>query len=265
MNLFSVFVLGLEAAINPLALTTFLLFYRYLADVGKTKKLIIFAGLFFILAVFLVCFLSTIGFGDYIFRQSIILMTVRGIYLSIASVLITFGFLNFIDWRLYWQSQDIKSCRLKAPVFWGEEQKSVKSAKAFFNILYRIFISFIVGAVLMLLVLVWPQDEQIFVIFSSVVAKTESKFAILLLVVYSVAFVLPLVCVWVMVLWVAFNQKAQTLLEKFVSQRKIIFSAIFFSVGLGLMYFVIISLNQVNFNIKELKNECSSCRSAVGR
>ncbi len=221
------FSVGIKDGFNPCSLVSILLFYMLLSRVGHTRKHIWVAGSFFILASLIVTFLSVLGGYDEALNFPGVSKGIRIIYVVLGGILSVKGIEHFLDWMRFKQGKDTQRFILKLPVF-ARQLEGVKKP----NIFFLIFSSAFYGWFATLLGLIYPKNEYVFILFSHMMAGENKRFALASLGFYSLFFILPLVGVWWMVMRMKGNEKS----DNFVSKLKIVSSAIFLSVGLGILY-----------------------------
>ncbi len=236
MSLFPAFWSGIKYGFNPLAMTTILGFILFLSFFGKTRKRVIIFGLFFSAAVMVATFFLALGFSDKFFSIPVFYTSVRRFYLMVSGIFIIFGFVYLMDWVRYQKNKETSGFFLKEAVFLNGP-KYIK--EKFTTVFFLVLLSGFFGFILTLLSSFWPQDEYLFALFSFFMSGNDWKFVMSSFAMYSMAFVLPLIIVWVGIIWILSSSRIRMALTKAVSQRKIIASAVFLSMGFGLGYILL--------------------------
>jgi len=221
---------------NPCALLILVFFIFFLLISGLGRAEIMLFGGFFILSSLITSFF--LGFGLLADFRGIELFFIisKSLYSFLALLAVVVGSVNFYDWVIYRKTFDIKRFILKIPCLdlADNDQNSAARKEAYG------YINLILGAGILGFVAVLFQSgsrEQVFLpaiatMISSPELRNQAIFFILL---YSVMFVLPL--------WIAFqfllsafkSPKFIERMKRHVSKIKIVFSAVFLGLGLGLL------------------------------
>jgi len=236
MNYFPAFRSGLSFGFNPLAVTTILVFMLFLSFQGKTRLRVFVLGFFYILVAFLSIIVFSLGLFDQILINPYIQKGARILYSVMAGIFVILGFLYFQDWFSSKKKGGEILFFMKEPSILRRYEKVKGKALVLISlILSSICLSFF----FIILSCLWPQDEYAFIILSSLLAKSNVGLARLALGVYGIAFVFPLFCVWLVFLGIAYSNRIQKIFMNIVSQRRIMLSSIFLSMGFGLVYVIL--------------------------
>lgn len=221
---------GLRDSFNPYTLTITLLFIIYLRFIGTTQKRLTITGAFFLLSMGLVNFFCMTGFLDRVLAQQMILTTIRVFYFFIAVLLVWIAMINIQDW---WQHKKDLQRNVNIVKFpsWLKEDNPAYQKKG------HIFLSVFGGGLAAIFVSVWPQNYQFLVSAYSDGGKNIWGIVSIVLV-YSFAFTLPLIGVWLGILYLRRSLEFQNQIRKHLSMLKMAFSAVFLSVGIGLLILV---------------------------
>jgi len=246
--LFPVFLSGLENSVSPCGRVSLLIFFALLCFVGRTAKDVFLSGILFIATVLVTNFLMIFGAFDSLLEHTGTWILIRTFYFGLAACFIVVGSLYLKDWWQYRQDGENFQARLKLPpciekghaLFdgstsrsWGWRQFTVK------DLLLIVFLPTILGYVMMMLGSVWPQDYYIFIVLATSGMEGESTKGLLALAYYNLAFILPFIVVWLVILFTVLSEKFKLFLVKHVQFVRIIFSSLFISSGIASIIFLI--------------------------
>jgi len=235
------FLAGLGDSFSAGNIATVLIFVLFLSVIGLTGKRVFLLGLLFVGIVGGMQFSSVMGAWDHVITHLFFLNASRFIYLLLAIYFLYLGIVNIADWWKYKKSNDIQRFRLNLPVFLhcGDKPKvSIEGwLKKIFEavrfILLTVFIAF-VGA---LLALTFPQNEYIFIVHSFMMAGGDKIFVNLSFILYSLAVILPLIALWILIVWIFLKKRGDT---KAILYYKLTGAALCLSAGIGIgCYFLI--------------------------
>jgi hypothetical protein len=114
-------------------------------------------------------------------------------------------------------------------------------------IVYEIFLILLViviGFLAALLSSPWIQNEYLMAVLTLLFSGESKAFAVASLGLYCAAYILPLLILWIIYAGFAGSEKLKIFFVQFVSQIKILTSAVFLSAGIGIIYFAL-QYNQV--------------------
>ena len=231
----SAVTLGIQDSGNPYTLSMVLCFLTFLALVGDTPRHIALAGKFTAGTVFLLTFFLT--WGKTRSGWNIPRSTVSSIFsLGVAVSLLTIGYLLFQHWRL----DKTQSAKQWLPLFLREgrpagslrEETAEKKG-------WHYFFSVILGVATVLIVSVWPRNQNIYIFYYFLSTSGNVLLATLFFVLYSLAFMLLLAAVWGMIFYLRHCAKRRNDFLSVISWARISGSAIFIAVGMGLIYLFI--------------------------
>ncbi|MBU1852657.1 MAG: metallophosphoesterase [Candidatus Omnitrophica bacterium] len=243
-SVYTVLIAGLLDGVNPCAFTTIVFFISFLAFAGYRKREMLFASLSFTTAVFIAYLL--IGLGIFRFLNSLrgfayIADSVNIIILSLAILL---GVLSLIDYFKFKSTKDTKSIILKLPQFIKNKIHTVigsdfrtgtKHEKG--AILRIIWIALVSGFVVSVLESVCTGQVYLPTIAFVLRMPEEKISALSYLIIYNLAFILPLVAVVVLGLFGVTSNAFSRFMEKRLGMVKLATAALFFLLGSLLIMF----------------------------
>ena len=227
-TLFQAFGIGLEEALNPYALTNLLLFMSLVGKYGRDVKRVFVFGF-----VFVVCSISTKSFisaGDWDVLLGIPITDyfLKHVYLFLGLYLIFVSVLYFRGW----QNKKLQNQTFlkQWPVFDGSQEVKRKA-------MFRIAIAAIFwSSIVTLLGSIWPQTYYLFNLFYQFFEQHHFLLAYVPFIVYSIAFFVPMIVVWLLILWMVKKFQKTFFTERSFSMLMIVLSALYLAVGLGGVY-----------------------------
>ncbi len=151
--------------------------------------------------------------------------------LGVAVLLLTAGYLLFQQWRLgkvRVTAQQWLPAFLRDPLEGGREKTFHITA-----------FSVIIGGVTIVLTSLWPKDPSAQIVYYFLFNSGNVLLATLFFALYSVSFISLLSVAWVAVFFLKGNAKLRGDFLKIISWARIISSAVFIAVGMGLIYLFI--------------------------
>ncbi len=228
---------GFTDSINPCALTTIVFFVILLSFFVNHRKVMVVFGGCFILGVLGMIFLLTMGFEDPIRSSPIFFLVCRIIYLVIALVAVGLGIMNLRDWWFYKRKKPTDSIGMKFPVISQRlDQMIVKISSDWKNALWFPFACVLAGILSAFVMSIYPEQTYISMAVYTMNVQQQSMNAIMSLFLYSLCFVFPLVFSFIFIVLSSQSKDFLTIVGRYRSAIKMICSAVFFAIGLGLMY-----------------------------
>jgi len=232
---------GLSDGINPCAFTTLIFFISFLTLYSYDKKKILISGVSFMIAIFLTYLLLGIGGTVLIGKiEKIGLLSLVFKY-SIASFAIILGVLALYDYILYKKTSSAEGLKLQLPAFiknmMHKHIGSTYREKEQFsnNTIKLIMITFISGVLISLLESVCT--GQIYLPTITYVMRMPDlrihAFSYLLL--YNIAFILPLGLIFVLTYKGVSSEKFSLLTKRHLGKIKISYVILFFALGIFLI------------------------------
>ena len=232
------FTAGMYDGVNPCSFALALIFLTYFSIIGKTPWRIFWLGLLFILAAIATNVALAFGVFDFLMIMPSAMKVVTVGYWIMAIVFVSFGVLDILDWWRYKKNSDTALFRRALPVFLGpcQERKATSLARRVLLGVMAILATLLIAFASTLAGSTFPQREYIFIVHSFYIAGGDKLFAFWSFLQYSVALVLPLIVLWMIVLFVSFSGRTR---KKVISYYKGISAALFLAVGVGLGYFLL--------------------------
>jgi len=238
-----IFLLGFKESLNPYALCVPLFLLVFLSRAGDSYKKVFFIGLTYSLLSAISCGLMYSGFFDFFLSKKSIVISMTWIYLVIGLFFVVYALLNFRDWLKLHSAKKNYNFFLKMPAFLGIsderllncDKKKTRKNKLPQRIIFYSMV-FFVGSLLSVSQNIWPMDIYIYRLFAFYLSKGYYAYVFLFYGVYAVACVSPLFFLWFCVLRMIKVFEKKPVSKKFISYYKIIVSAIYLSIGIGLFY-----------------------------
>ena len=218
--------LGIMDSGNPYMLSMILCLLTFLALVGDTPRHIALAGTFTAGTVFLLTFFLMWGL---LLEHPAVNRISHFLSLGVAVFLLTIGYLLFQHWRL----DKTQSAKQWLPLFLREGRETAEKKVGI------IFFSVILGVATVLIVSLWPRNQNIYIFYYLLSTRGNVLLATLFFVLYSLAFTLLLAAVWGMIFYLRHCAKLRNDFLNVISWVRISSSAIFIAVGMGLIYLFI--------------------------
>ena len=244
LSVYAVLTAGLLDGVNPCAFTTIVFFISFLSFVGYRRREMFFAGLAFTLAVFITYLL--IGLGVFRFLRALKTFGYVTYFINILISALAFllGVLSLVDYFKFKKTKDAKSIILKLPQFIRNKIHSIigsdfrttnKSEKRTF--LKIIWIALSAG--FMVSVLESFCTGQVYLPTIAFVMRIPEKRipALLYLLFYNLAFVVPLITVFLLGLFGATSSNFSKFMEKHLGAVKLSTAALFFALATLLIIF----------------------------
>jgi len=243
INLFKTFTLGeilfagLLDGINPCAFTTLIFFLSFLSFAGYYKREIFYIGTFFILSVFLTYFLLGLGLFKFILKMKIYRILAEIFYKGVGILVIVLALINLYEFYRFRKTKNFEDIKLKLPhaLKWRiqsiigkgyrKEEKEGKSV----SIIKLILLSWVIGFIVSILESVCTGQVYLPTItFITKVSNLRIK-AIFYLLVYNLMFIIPLVVIFILVLYGFTSERFSKFAQKHLAKIKLVTAIFFFS------------------------------------
>lgn len=243
-SVYAVMAAGLLDGVNPCAFTTIVFFISFLALVGYKRREMFFAGASFTAAVFVTYLL--IGLGIFRFLRAMKSFGGVTIFIDIAIGTLAFllGVLSLIDYFRYKKSKDARGIILRLPGFIknkihyviGSDFRTERGKKKR-NFLRIIWIALTTGFIVS--VLESFCTGQVYLPTVAFVLRVPGKriSALLYLIIYNLAFITPLIIVFLFGLIGATSATFARFMEKRIGAIKLATAGLFFLLATLLMIF----------------------------
>ncbi|MCM8784149.1 MAG: hypothetical protein NC818_05205 [Candidatus Omnitrophica bacterium] len=242
INLFKTFTFGtiiwagLIDGINPCAFTTLVFFLSFLSFAGYRKREVFYLGTFFILSIFLTYFFLGLGIFKFITQLKIYHTLVEIFYMLVGILVIILALINFLEFFRYRKTKNLEDIKLKLPhaIKWriqsiigrgyrkekGTEEKPI-------GILRLVLLSLVIGFIVSILESVCTGQVYLPTItFITKVSEFRVR-AMLYLFIYNLMFILPLVVIFVLVLYGLTSERFAKFAQRHLAKIKLL-TAIFF-------------------------------------
>jgi len=244
-SVYTVMAAGLLDGINPCAFTTIVFFISFLALAGFRKREMFFAGFFFMLAVFITYFM--IGLGIFRFLRALDTFRYLAIAINIIIGALAFllGILSLVDYFRFRKTRDAKDAILQLPksiknrihsVIGADfrQGKNVGQRKALARVAW---IALTCGFLVSILESICT--GQVYLPTIAYVLRMPGKHisALSYLILYNIAFILPLVVVLILGLFGATSSNFSRFMQKHFGIVKLATAILFFTLGFILIIF----------------------------
>jgi len=246
-NVMTVVGAGLIDGINPCAFTVLVFFISFLSFAGYNRKQIIILGAFFIFAVFITYILIGVGLFEFFRRLEVFYFFSKLVYIITAVIALILGAFSLYDYWVFKKTKNPEAIKLKLPSFVKNQIhkvirdktdmrgkvdiKSIPKLKLAFAALSSGFIVSILESICT------GQMYLPTIIYVMGFAKWRLK-AISYLLLYNLMFILPLVGIFMLGLFGMTSEGFAKLAQRHIAKIKIITSAIFFGLGIGLLLII---------------------------
>ncbi|MCM8765672.1 MAG: hypothetical protein NC920_02350 [Candidatus Omnitrophica bacterium] len=230
---------GLIDGINPCAFTTLIFFLSFLTFAGYNKKQVVYLGSFFILAVFLTYFLLGLGVFKFILKLKFYGLLAEIFYYLVGVLVLVLAFLNFYDFYRFKKTKNIEEIKLKLPgiIKWriqevigkGYRKEKGELSPRLFNL---VFLSLVIGFIVSILESVCTGQVYLPTITFITRVQELRKKAIVFLLFYNLMFILPLLLIFLLVLYGLTSERFAKFAQRHIGKIKLV-TALFF---LGLFF-----------------------------
>ncbi len=238
---------GLTDGINPCAFTVLVFFVSFLALQGYRRRELVAIGSAFIFAVFITYLLLGLGLFNFLYAFKNSWLVIRIINLLIAGLSIFLGFAALYDLFKFKKSGSTEGMLLQLPegikkrihsiiANHHRRTKGMQEDKTKPQTLRFILAAFTTGLLVSLLEAVCT--GQLYVPTIAFILKTTpfKLRAFAYLVLYNIMFIVPLFIIFLFALLGATSQEFSKFLRKHISAIKILMAAIFFGLGIFLIW-----------------------------
>lgn len=242
-TVYAVSLAGLLDGINPCAFTTIVFFISFLALSGYKRREMIFAGTFFTLAVFIAYILIGLGIFRFLRTLNQFHYIAVAVDILIGGIAFLLGILSIIDYARFKKTKDAKSVILKLPDALKHKIHSIigydfRKGKSDRVILFKIaWIAFTAGLTVSILESLCT--GQVYLPTIAFVLKMPDKgmHALGYLLVYNLAFIVPLIIVFLLGLFGMTSQSFTRFMERHLGVVKLSTAILFFVLGSILILF----------------------------
>ena len=221
---------GLADGVNPCAFAVIVFFLTYMAYVGKSKREMVLAGVIYTGAVFVTYLAIGIGLHRLIAEGlSLSVWLRRGVYAVMSALLLVAAVLSFRDGLLCLKDQtDRVTLRLPDAVKRRIHLHVTRRTRQGLTVFGALSLGIIVA------LLEFPCTGQTYLPIITYLSSQPLQ-AVLWLVLYNLCFILPLVAVFLCVLFGASSEQIKNLFQKHMAKAKFALSGIFLLLALVLL------------------------------
>ena len=231
ISLVAVIGAGLIDGINPCAFATIVFFVAYLAFIGRKGRDLVFTGIAFVLGVFIAYLLLGLGLLK-VLEVIDITSWGRYFYILVAAVCLILAAVNFLDFFKA-RSGKVEEMQLRLPISFRRQINRViregSGVRAF------VLVSFATGFVVSVIELACTGQVYI-VILSALSHPSLRGQALGYLVIYNLAFVVPLIIVFLLAFLGVESGDLARFVERNTATVKLFTALLFLGLGLWLIY-----------------------------
>ena len=231
ISLLAVVSAGLVDGLNPCAFATIVFFIAYLAFVGRKGREVLFTGIAFTLGVFVAYLLLGVGLLR-VLEFANLTRFGRYVYIAAAALCFVLGVVNLLDFFKARQGRP-EEMRMRLPISMRRWVNRVIRESSGANA-YAL-VAFVTGLVVSLIELACTGQVYI-VILSALSHPTLRNEAFGYLLLYNLAFVLPLIAVFLFAFFGVSSQELALFLERRTAVVKLFTALLFLGVGAWLVY-----------------------------
>ncbi|MEW5803564.1 MAG: hypothetical protein AB1847_15835 [bacterium] len=216
---------GLLDGINPCAFATIVFLISWLAFIGKKDKDLIWVGGSFTLAVFLTYLFIGLGMFQFLKRLSAVKGVRIVVFMAMALVTFIFGVLSIRDYFKVKQGKT-KEVALQLPKFLKKRIHQVIKEKT--NVKGIALAAFIMGVTVSMLELACTGQVYLPTIIAVTAIPSLKLHATLYLILYNLAFVLPLIVVFLVTYKGASSKQLAGIMDQHMATTKLLTGMFFF-------------------------------------
>jgi len=234
-SVYTVLSAGLLDGVNPCAFTTIVFFISFLAFVGYRRREMFFAGLSFTAAVFITYLFIGLGIFRFLRAMEIFNYVTVFINILIGGLALLLGILSLVDYFRFKKGRDVKGIILKLPqtikdrihsIIGSDFRKDKKGEKR--NLWRIIWIALTAGFMVSILESFCTGQVYLPTIAFVVRIPHKSMSALLYLILYNIAFIVPLIAVFLLGLFGVTSNVFSRFMEKRLGLVKLSTAALFF-------------------------------------
>ncbi len=223
---------GFLDGINPCAFATIIFLISWLAFIGKKGKDILFVGIAFTLAVFLTYFVLGLGMFQFLKKLSMLQSLRTSIFVVMAAGTLIFGFLSISDFFKVKKGKT-REVSLQLPKLFKKRIHKVIKEKT--NVKGAVAAAFSMGVIISLLELACTGQVYLPTIMVVAGIPELKVHAIFYLVLYNLAFILPLVVVFSVTYRGSSSKYLAELMSQHLATTKLLTGIFFFVMTLVLL------------------------------
>ena len=244
-NLMTIVSAGLIDGINPCAFTVIIFFISFLALQGYRKRELLVIGLTFILAVFLTYILIGIGLFGFLYRLKSFWVVSKVINIAVGVFSIALGFLALYDFLKFQRTRESEGMVLQLPQYLkrrihfiiGSHYRNTPGNPALKRNIFSLVLSALITGFLVSLIEAVCTGQVYLPTIVFMLKTTPLKFRALgYLLLYNLFFILPLGVIFVLALFGVTSEQFSGILKKRLGLIKALMAALFFVLGLSLLY-----------------------------
>ncbi|HBG60351.1 MAG: hypothetical protein A2Y03_02075 [Omnitrophica WOR_2 bacterium GWF2_38_59] len=229
---------GISSSLSLCMLIALLFFVMYLSCVGTTKEKIFLVGLVYLISFARMNYLLALGLMDIFYSFMDVDRILRIMYLVLAFGMIALGLKMFFEWIAFKRQASEVKVALRLPAFLLEQTPLAASKKTtfidvFLNLIFLVFVPVVIGHFIGFLNLGSGENAELALNFLTVAQMEDIKTAYFKLFLYFISNMLPLILIWVFVMFSMESKGAANALRKHFSLLHMVFTAVLLAVGVS--------------------------------
>lgn len=233
IGILTICLAGFLDGINPCAFATMVFFISFLSVAGRTGREIIYVGLAFTAAIFITYFAVGLGFFHFIKSLGFIPLVSKIVYIITIGIAVLLGILSFHDAFKY-RKEEYEAAFLSLPGFLRQRLNKVIVRQ--FRIRNMVIGAFVTGCVVSLLEFACTGQVYLPTIIFATKLPEFKLHGLGLLLLYNIAFIIPLITIFVLAYRGVTSQKMNVVLQRYAPQVKAGMGVFF--IGLAVLLFV---------------------------
>lgn len=228
--------MGMEDSVNINTLSLTLLFFFFLVYIVRTRKNVVLCGIVCMALELMVLSSLIHGKFDFILSREPVYLYVKIFCALLGLILIFVGLIYFRDWWQLRFRNNILKPWIKLPVYLAKKDVSEKIfiVRFLVSMLYWV-ISAVFGVTIIFLSSYAIQDYAMFILLLDSITKDQIHQGQQAVIIYAAVYLIPMIILWAISIAYSFSESFRKYIERSISIVKIILSAIFISIGVGLM------------------------------
>ncbi|MCD6229141.1 MAG: hypothetical protein J7K17_06705, partial [Candidatus Omnitrophica bacterium] len=230
---------GLIDGINPCAFAVIVFFVSFLAVYQYRREEIIFVGSFYILGVFITYLLLGLGIFRFLYTISSFYFLIKGFYYLVAGFCFCLFIFALYDYFKYRKRRESEGLILQLPSFLKKKinlviGKGLRKKRK--NFLELSLVSLVVGFLVSLLEGACTGQVYLPTIFFILKTSTLRLKAFVYLLIYNLAFIAPLIVIFLLSFFGVSSQEFNKFLKKNLGGVKLSMAVLFLILGLAILW-----------------------------
>jgi MFS family permease len=237
---------GFGNSLSPFFLLIFLVFSIHVSFFGKTKKLVMGLAVVYLFSVFFIISSIISGKVDFLFFDQEFNRLLWGSVFGVAFGLFVVGAIHFFDWRkCAVEDFSVAMFKVRLPSFLKKNEFEKREEEMFsfkangvkaLRTFALFFVTFILGVLVTLFLILQPQEYYIVVSYSFMAFKGYGIFAFFFIFLYMISALWPVVMFSIFAIIALGSEKLKKRIVKSISIYKVVYSALFLATSFAFLY-----------------------------